>query len=138
MKQPEKKYPKDLALYRLEVSKDDLRIAKMLFEQRDFRVANNRAYYSIYHAISAVHALNEKAYKRHKEAIANFNKEFISTEIFPKKLGRRIAEAEEIRHASDYDDFFIATKDEAEEQIETAEELLKLIEKYIKKRIDED
>ena len=138
MKQPEKKYPKDLALYRLEVSKDDLRIAKMLFEQRDFRVANNRAYYSIYHAISAVHALNEKAYKRHKEAIANFNKELISTEIFPKKLGRRIAEAEEIRHASDYDDFFIATKDEAEEQIETAEELLKLIEKYIKKRIDED
>ena len=47
---------------------------------------------------------------------------------YPKKLGRRISEAEEIRHASDYDDFFIATKDEAEEQIETAEELLKLIE----------
>ena len=73
MKQPDKKYPKDLALYRIEVAKEDLRIAKMLFGQKDYRVANNRAY--IYHSISAIHALNEKAYRRHKDAIANFNKE---------------------------------------------------------------
>lgn len=34
-------------------------------------------------------------------------------EIFPKMFGRRIARAEEIRHASDYDDFYIATKEKA-------------------------
>ena len=131
MKQPDKKYPKDLALYRLEIAGEDLRIARTLFDQRDFRVANNRAYYSIYHSISAVHALNEKAYKRHKDAIANFNKDYIATEIFPKQLGRRLAEAEEIRHASDYDDFFIATMEEAKEQIDTASDLLELVTKYI-------
>ena len=42
-------------------------------------------------------------------------------------IGRRVAEAAEIRHASDYDDFYIATKIEAEEQIATAVELLELV-----------
>ena len=47
--------------------------------------------------------------------MANFNKDYVKTEIFPKIFGRRIARAEEIRHASDYDDFYIATKEKAEE-----------------------
>lgn len=74
--------------------------------------------------------MNGVAYKRHKDAIANFNKEYIKTEIFPRTLGHRIAEAEEIRHASDYDVFYIATKEEAKEQIATAVELIKAIDLY--------
>ena len=34
------------------------------------------------------------------------------------------------RHASDYDDFYIASKEESEQQILTAEEFLILVEKY--------
>lgn len=37
---------------------------------------------------------------------------------------------EEIRHASDYDDFYIASREETERQIAVADELIKLIEKY--------
>lgn len=122
---------KDLALYRIETAKADLHSAIVLYDVGEFRGANNRAYYSIFHAISAVQALEGKAYKRHKDAIATFNKDYIRTEIFPRSVGRKIAEAEEIRHASDYDDFYIATKDEAKEQIDTASEIIQLIEKYI-------
>ena len=104
-------------------------------EAGEFRGANNRAYYGIYHAVSAIHALDGNAYKRHKDALANFNKKYIKTEIFPRTLGRRIAEAEEIRHASDYDDFYIATEEEAKEQIATALELIEKIEEYIKGKI---
>lgn len=125
----------DLAKYRIETAKEDLKSAKALFEIPEYRGANNRAYYAIYHIISAVHALDEVAYKRHKDTIANFNKAYIKTEIFPRKIGRKIVEAAEIRHASDYDDFYIATKDEAQEQIETAEELIRLIEEYCINRI---
>jgi len=121
---------KDLVLYRIETAKTDLQSARVLFEIPEYRGANNRAYYSIYHAISAIHALNGNAYKRHKDALANFNKDYIRTEIFPRSLGRRIVEAVEIRHASDYDDFFIATKAEAQEQLETAAELIEVIEAY--------
>ena len=79
--------------------------------------------------------MQENAYKRHKDALANFNKNYIKTEIFPRILGRKIAEAEEIRHASDYDDFYIATREEAEEQIDTAVELVEKIEEYVLKEM---
>ena len=90
--------------------------SKWFLNAREFRGANNRAYYGIYHAVSAIHALDGNAYKRHKDALANFNKNYVKTEIFPRKLGKRIVESEEIRHVSDYDDFYIATREEAEEQ----------------------
>lgn len=38
-------------------------------------------------------------------------------------MGRKIVKAEEIRHASDYDTFYIASKEVTEQQIETAEEI---------------
>ncbi|MDO5407380.1 MAG: HEPN domain-containing protein [Eubacteriales bacterium] len=128
----------DLVKYRIETAKGDLKSAKLLLAANEFRGANNRAYYSIYHVISAVHALDGRAYKRHKDALANFNKDYIRTEIFPRPFGRRIAEAEEIRHASDYDDFYLATKSEAEEVIATAEELIDMIEEYCIGRMEQD
>ena len=139
MKQPEEKgTQRDLVLYRIETSKSDIKAAEILLSAREFRGANNRAYYGIYHAISAIHALDGNAYKRHKDALANFNKNYVKTEIFPRKLGKRIVEAEEIRHASDYDDFYIATREEAEEQIQTAKELVKLVEEYVRQRWDQE
>ena len=125
----------DLILYRLETAKSDVKAAEILIRENEYRGTNNRAYYGIYHAISAIHALDRVAYKRHKDALANFNKKYIKTEIFPRKLGKRIVEAEEIRHASDYDDFYIATKEEALEQIETAKELIDLVEKYVSENL---
>ena len=127
----------DLVLYRIKTAKSDLKSAEVLLNAGEYRGANNRAYYAIYHAISAIHALNGKAYKRHKDSLGNFNKEYIKMGIFPRTLGRRIAEAEEIRHASDYDDFYIATKEEAEEQIMTADELIRLIEIYCKEHLNQ-
>ena len=125
MMQPnEKGTQKDLVLYRIETSKSDIKAAEILLAAKEFRGANNRAYYGIYHAISAVHALDGNAYKRHKDALANFNKNYVKTEIFPRKLGKKIVESEEIRHASDYDDFYIADKKECQQQVEMATEFL--------------
>ena len=128
---------KDLVLYRIETAKSDAKSAKILMEAKEYRGANNRAYYGIYHAISAIHALDERAYKRHKDALANFNKDYVKTEIFPRSLGKRIAEAEEIRHASDYDDFYVASVEETERQISAANEFIGLVEAHCKKRIEE-
>jgi uncharacterized protein (UPF0332 family) len=124
---------KDLVLYRLDSAKEDLKAAKALYDVASYKAANNRAYYAIFHAINAVHALNGKGYKRHKDAIANFNKEYVKTEIFPKEMGKKISGAEEIRHASDYDDFYIATEKEAMTQISTAEEFINMAVEYCTK-----
>lgn len=94
---------RDLVLYRLETARNDLKSARALFSIEDYKGANNRAYYSIFHAINAVHAVSGKAYKRHKDAVANFNKDYVKTSVFPREMGRKIGQAEAIRHASDYD-----------------------------------
>ena len=117
---------KDLVLYRVQTAKDDLSSARILLRAGVYKGANNRAYY----AINAVHAVNGDAFKRHKDAIANFNKSYVKTEIFPREIGRKISEAEEIRHASDYDDFYIASREETERQIDVADEFIQLVEEY--------
>ena len=65
---------KDLVLYRLQTARSDLKSAGILLEAGEYRGANNRAYYAIFHAINAIHAVGGKAYKRHKDAIGSFNK----------------------------------------------------------------
>lgn len=122
---------KDLALYRIQTAKSTLDAARILLDAEEYRGANNRAYYAAFYAINAVHALEGNSYKRHKDAIGNFNKNFVKTGIFPKEIGRKVSEMEEIRHASDYDDFYIASKEESVRQIAVADELIQLVEKYI-------
>ena len=127
---------RDLVLYRIETAKEDLKSAKILRDAASYKGANNRAYYAIYHAINAVHGMNGVAYKRHKDAIGNFNKEYVKTEIFPREIGRKIASVEEIRHASDYDDFYIATIEEVNEQIAVAEEFIRMVEEYCNRKLN--
>ena len=63
--------------------------------------------------------------------MANFNKDYVKTSVFPREMWRKIGQAEEIRHASDYDDFYIASKEESERQISVADEFIILAEKYL-------
>ena len=126
---------KDLCLYRIQTAKENLKSARILLAAEEYKSANNRSYYAIFHAINAVHGLNGNAFKRHKDAIGNFNKNYVKTGIFSRDIGRKIGEAAEIRHASDYDDFYIASKEETERQIAVADELIHLVEKYCEERI---
>ena len=125
------KISKELSRHRIEQAKEDLEASKMLYREKFYKSANNRAYYSIFHSIKAVLALEPIDFKRHKDVTAYFNKNYVNTEIFPKKLGHKIAEAVTIREDSDYDDEFVVKSEETEKQIKTAEELLKLVEEYI-------
>ena len=54
---------KDLAKHRIETAKSDINAAEILLNAREYRGANNRAYYGIYHAVSAIHALDGNANK---------------------------------------------------------------------------
>ena len=100
-----------------------------------YKSANNRAYYSIFHSIKAILALEPIDFKKHKDVIAYFNQYYVSKEIFPKKIGKKIAVASRIREDSDYDDEFVVKPEVTQEQINTAKELLKLVEEYIKEKI---
>lgn len=125
------KISKELVIHRIEQSKRDLADAKLLYNNNSYLSANNRAYYSIFHAIRAVLALEPIDFKKHKDVLAYFNKNYVNTEIFPKTIGKRITQANRIREDSDYDDEYIANQEATEAQISTAEELIELVSKYI-------
>lgn len=121
----------ELALFRLERAKEDLKDAELLYENNRYKTANNRAYYSIFHSIRAVLCMENKDFKRHKEVIGYFNKNYVKTEIFPRNIGRKIGVAFVTREDSDYDDEFIVNAEETKEQISTAKELIELVEIYL-------
>lgn len=123
----------ELATHRLQQAKEDLIASKMLYDANLYKSANSRAYYSIFHSIRSVLALEPIDFKRHKDVIAYFNKNYVHTEIFPKTIGRKISNASKLREDSDYDDEFVVNAEDTLIQIETAEEFIKLVENYIKK-----
>ena len=125
------KISKELAKHRLEQAKEDLEAGKLLYDKNFYKSANNRAYYSIFHSIKAVLALEPIDFKRHKDLLAYFNKNYINKEIFSRMMGRKIQNASAIREDSDYDDEFIVDADKTNEQLKTAEELIELVDKYI-------
>ncbi len=122
---------KALSNYRLEQAKENLEEATALADINKYKGASNRAYYAIFHAIKAILALEEVDFKKHSSVIAYFNKNYISTNIFSKDLGKRVSNARYFREKSDYVDFYIITKEECEEQIETAKEMISLAENYL-------
>ena len=125
----------DLVKHRLSQAKENLEEAKILYNANKFKGANNRAYYSIFHTIRSVLALEPIDFKKHKDVVGYFNKNYVKTEIFPKNMGRKIADATSVREDSDYDDEFVVKKEITESQIQTAEELINLAEKYIETKI---
>lgn len=60
----------DLSLYRINSAVEDYYSALDLYKLGHFKVANNRAYYSIFHAMRAVLALEGLDFKKHSGVIA--------------------------------------------------------------------
>lgn len=130
----EKKNSTDLALYRLERAKQEQETSQLLYEQNKLLAANNRAYYSIFYAIRSVLAIERIDFKRHKDVLAYFNQNYVKTEIFPRKIGRKIVLASKVREDSDYDEEYEPSMETTLLQIETAKELIRLVEEYLKSK----
>ena len=129
------KLHRDYAKYRISRAKEDLDTAHMLYEAGKYRIANNRAYYAIFHAIRAVLVFDDFDSSKHSGVIAEFRRRYIKAGIFPIEISKMIGEAFTIRNASDYDDMFIASKADTEEQIKNAEYVYKLLHKYVSDRV---
>ncbi len=121
----------DLIKYRLSSAKEKLTSAKLLMEAGLYKDSVGRSYYAIFSAIRAILAIRQVDFSKHAVVIAYFQKEYIKTEVFDKKYSKYVQQAFQIRKSCDYDDFFIVSKRDAEEQYERAVEILAVIEKYI-------
>lgn len=59
-----------------------------MFENQLLILAMNSIYYSMFYSVQALLVLDEKAFSKHGQVKAYFNKEFIKTGILPKEYGK--------------------------------------------------
>ncbi len=126
---------RDLSQYRMDQAKRCIRSAKVLAEDEDYKGAANRSYYAIFHCMRSVLALESKDFSKHSGISAYFRKEYIKTGIFDIELSDIIKETFDIRSDSDYDDYYLISKEEVLEQIENAEIFYQKVHKYLKQKI---
>lgn len=129
----DKEYAQILAKVRLDRAIELLLEAQELLKKESYKSANNRAFYAIEKAIKALLAIAEIEVQTHSGALKLFNFEFIykGDGTFTQNDYQMIAKAERIRNASDYDDFYIAGKEETQQQVLNAEYIVRKVEEYI-------
>lgn len=123
----------ELSLYRLHKAKDDLESAKIMLDSKKYSQSLNRSYYAIFHATRALLALDKFDSKKHSGIISFFNQNYIKSGKLDIKLGQILMKAEKIRIHSDYDDFYIAGKEQAFAQLKEAEDFIDIIANYLRK-----
>lgn len=121
----------DLAKYRLEQANTMVRAAEVLHEAGEYKSGNNQAYYAMFHAVRALLALEGVDYKKHSAIIAHFQREYIRTGIFDRTYSDILMKASAIRNASDYDDFYLASREETAQQIHNANEFVTAVSTYM-------
>lgn len=122
----------ELSKMRLSIAKERIEFAQKILEIGDYKTVANRSYYAVFAAMRAVLALDGFDSKKHSGIIAEFRKNYIKTGILKKDLSDTIEGLVEVRQGSDYDDFYLITKNEVIEQLSKAKEFVLEIEKYLK------
>lgn len=126
---PEQKI--EISKARFDHAKECLQDVKLLLTGGSYRSAANRAYYTVFHAMRAVLALDGVDMKHHSGIISEFRKRYIKTSVFDASLSGIISELSSVREGSDYNDFFIVSKPETIQQVQSAEKFLTEIRVYL-------
>lgn len=123
-----------LAIARALRSGELLEEAEDLLSQGKYKSANNRAYYSIEKAMQSLLALKQVTAETHSGCLKQFNINYIHIEenYFSKNDYKIIASAERIRTVSDYDDFYIADKNECRQVVTDTKIFYKKFISYVK------
>lgn len=122
---------KNLGQYRLQEAEDSLKAARYCLQENLYKDCINRSYYAAFYGVKAVLALGTVDFKRHKDVVAYFNQHYVASSIFSREIGRRLATLKQLREKSDYDDFYIASREQAERQLDSAGVIIKSICEYL-------
>ena len=121
----------ELAGYRMDRAKEMLDAAKSNLEIGQYKTSLNRSYYAIFHAMRAANILKGFDSSKHSGVIAFFNKEYLKENILDRNLSVIIKNSSFLREKSDYDDFYIASKKEAEKQLADADKFVCEVQRYL-------
>lgn len=121
----------NLSKVRIDNAEECLSASKSLYALGSLKGAANRAYYAVFHAMRALLALDGIDMKHHSGIISEFRRLYIKSGVFSSELSTIISALFDIRTESDYDDFYIISKEEVAQQIKNAELFLTAIKEYL-------
>ena len=121
----------ELSKYRMEKAKECLADAQDAFEESRLANSINRSYYAMFHATRALLAIDGFDSKKHSSIIGYFNQYYIANSKIDTHYYQIIANAFRVRNKTDYDDFYIVSKDEAQKQLENAISFIAFMDSYI-------
>jgi len=122
-----------MAKAHLEKAVERLRVAEKLFGDGDYEDAVSRAYYAMYHAARAVLSTVGVFPKSHEGVVSEFGRKFVLAGVFPKELGKDLADAKAARETYEYSVAVSVGESEAEAILLNAQRFVNAMKKHLEK-----
>jgi len=117
----------------LEKAAERLRGAEKLFREDHYEDVVSRAYYAMYYAARAALSMVNVFPKTHEGMVTEFGRRFVLTGIFPKELGKNLADAKAARETYEYSVTATIRRSEEEVILSNAQDFVKEVKKYLEK-----
>lgn len=127
---------RDLARVRYERAVELIAESKDLLNSGAYKSANNRAYYAAEKAIKSLLALTGRDAETHSGILKSFNMLYIKEPRgdFKRDDYMIVQKLERIRSLSDYDDFYVTSRSECENQVLVASAFVEKTGIYLKEQ----
>ena len=117
-------------------ARSSLTAARKLLEELLFAESISRSYYAMFYAAKALLLLDGIEVSKHSAVIAAFGREYAKTGKIDPRYHRMLLDGFEWRQKSDYDVYWLATREEAEKCLQDAEVFLVEIERELARRTE--
>ena len=118
----------------LEKADRKFEVAKGLFEDGNYDDSISRAYYAMYQAATALLLSSDIVCKTHSGLLKMFSLHFVKSGRIDKRYFDMLSSAKDLRENGDYEAFFIAQEEDAEETLGNAEEFIRKIKRLLDQR----
>lgn len=121
----------ELAKYYITKARDRYDDGLILKNMDRYESAANRLYYALFHTANAVLVLKDAVSSRHRGVKTLFDMHFIKTGIMDRKYSKLYNTVLEVREDSDYEDFYIIDKAEADSNFIQVKEFIDYADSFI-------
>ena len=120
-----------LIKYRLDSATERLSAAKFMLKEGHYKALVVNTYFTILTAARAVLAATKDERKNFLTDVRSVRRRYIKAGVFAEKFSAYFDAAYKIRHACDYGDFVIVSREAAETQYQQAVEFIEAVKNYL-------
>lgn len=125
---------KELITRRLSRAYKNLEVARSLLADEFYEDSVSKSYYALFFAAKALLLTKNLDPKRHSGVISFFSQYFVKTGELEKELAAILKFAQKERISADYDEFYSASVEEAQLQLENAEKFLQRVKEILQEK----